>query len=194
MLLAALLLPILAQDPATGGLDELLTATQDRSPAAVVAASDAYEPPEGDAWQAEAEALLAGAGPAGRLALGRLLAQFDAIADEFGFSIRSFHHALEAYKVRDLLIKKEISILKRMGVKLKINKSDVIVLNSKNIKPVSINTEPYPGFPTDLQAQIMVLMTRANGVSKIRENIFEKRFMHVPELNRMGAKIKIFGD
>ena len=77
MLLAALLLPILAQDPATGGLDELLTATQDRSPAAVVAASDAYEPPEGDAWQAEAEALLAGAGPAGRLALGRLLAQFD---------------------------------------------------------------------------------------------------------------------
>ena len=92
------------------------------------------------------------------------------------------------------ILKKEISILKRMGVKLKINKSDVIVLKSKNIKPVSINTEPYPGFPTDLQAQIMVLMTRANGTSKIKENIFEKRFMHVPELNRMGAKIKIFGD
>ena len=81
-----------------------------------------------------------------------------------------------------------------MGVKLQINKNDIIVLNSKNIKPISISTEPYPGFPTDLQAQIMVLMTRANGVSKIRENIFEKRFMHVPELNRMGAKIKIFGD
>ena len=82
--------------------------------------------------------------------------------------------------IQTKILKKEISILKRMGVKLKINKSDVIVLNSKNIKPVSINTEPYPGFPTDLQAQIMVLMTRANGVSKIRENIFEKRFMHVP--------------
>ncbi len=92
------------------------------------------------------------------------------------------------------ILKKEIWILKKMGVKLQINKNDIIVLNSKNIKPISISTEPYPGFPTDLQAQIMVLMTRANGVSKIRENIFEKRFMHVPELNRMGAKIKIFGD
>ncbi len=92
------------------------------------------------------------------------------------------------------ILKKEISILKKMGVKLQINKNDIVVLNSKNIKPISISTEPYPGFPTDLQAQIMVLMTRANGVSKIRENIFEKRFMHVPELNRMGAKIKIFGD
>ena len=77
---------------------------------------------------------------------------------------------------------------------MKVGKNDIIVLNSKNIKPVSIKTEPYPGFPTDLQAQIMVLMTKANGVSKIKENIFEKRFMHVPELNRMGAKIKILGD
>ncbi len=92
------------------------------------------------------------------------------------------------------ILKKEITILKKMGVKIKVSKNDVIVLNSKNIKPVSIKTEPYPGFPTDLQAQIMVLMTKANGVSKIKENIFEKRFMHVPELNRMGAKIKIFGD
>ena len=92
------------------------------------------------------------------------------------------------------ILKKEISTLKRMGVKIKTNKNDIIVLGSKDIKPISINTEPYPGFPTDLQAQIMVLMTRANGVSKIKENIFEKRFMHVPELNRMGAKIKIFGD
>ena len=92
------------------------------------------------------------------------------------------------------ILKKEISILKKMGVKMKIYKNDIVVLNSKNIKPISINTEPYPGFPTDLQAQIMVLMTKANGVSKIKENIFEKRFMHVPELNRMGAKIKISGD
>ena len=92
------------------------------------------------------------------------------------------------------ILKKEISTLKRMGVKIKTNKNDIIVLGSKDIRPTSINTEPYPGFPTDLQAQIMVLMTRANGVSKIKENIFEKRFMHVPELNRMGAKIKIFGD
>ena len=64
----------------------------------------------------------------------------------------------------------------------------------KNIKPTVIKTEPYPGFPTDLQAQITVLMTKAKGISKIKENIFENRFMHVPELNRMGAKIKIFGN
>ncbi len=89
---------------------------------------------------------------------------------------------------------KEISILKKMGVKLKVSKNEIIVFGSKNLKPISIKTEPYPGFPTDLQAQIMVLMTKANGISKIREKIFEKRFMHVPELNRMGAKIKILGD
>ena len=92
------------------------------------------------------------------------------------------------------ILKKEISVLKKMNVKLRVNKNDITILNSKNIKPVSISTQPYPGFPTDLQAQIMVLMTRANGISKIKENIFEKRFMHVPELNRMGAKIKISRD
>ena len=54
-----------------------------------------------------------------------------------------------------------------------------------------MTTEPYPGFPTDLQAQMMVLMTKANGVSTIKESIFENRFMHVPELKRMGAKIDI---
>ena len=62
----------------------------------------------------------------------------------------------------------------------------LIKINNANIK-----TEPYPGFPTDLQAQIMVLMSKALGVSKITENIFENRFMHVPELRRMGAKIII---
>lgn len=92
------------------------------------------------------------------------------------------------------ILKKEISILKKMGVKIKVNKSDLIIFKSNKIKPAYIKTEPYPGFPTDLQAQIMVLMTKANGVSKIKENIFEKRFMHVPELNRMGAKIKISRD
>ncbi len=101
---------------------------------------------------------------------------------------------LKILGIETKILKKEISVLKRMGVKLKINKNDIIVLASKNIKPTSVNTEPYPGFPTDLQAQIMVLMTKANGTSKIKENIFEKRFMHVPELNRMGAKIKTFGD
>ena len=81
-----------------------------------------------------------------------------------------------------------------MGVRFKVSKKEIRILNSKNIKSISIKTEPYPGFPTDLQAQIMVLMTKAKGISKIREKIFENRFMHVPELNRMGAKIKINGN
>ena len=68
------------------------------------------------------------------------------------------------------------------------------VSRSKKIKNINITTEPYPGFPTDLQAQIMVLMTRADGVSTIKEKIFENRFMHVSELKRMGAKIEIKGN
>ena len=89
------------------------------------------------------------------------------------------------------LIKKEIIILKRMGVKMDISKNYIEIYKSKNIKNIYIKTDPYPGFPTDLQAQIMILMTQAKGLSKIKESIFENRFMHVPELKRMGAKIEI---
>ena len=59
---------------------------------------------------------------------------------------------------------------------------------------VDIATAPFPGFPTDLQAQFMALMTRAKGVSRIKETIFENRFMHVQELARLGAHIKLEGD
>ena len=89
------------------------------------------------------------------------------------------------------IVKKEISILKKMGVKMSVGKNFVEVFKSKNFKKIKIKTEPYPGFPTDLQAQIMILMTQAKGRSQIKENIFENRFMHVPELRRMGAKIEI---
>jgi len=61
------------------------------------------------------------------------------------------------------------------------------------VRAVDIDTEPYPGFPTDLQAQFMALMTVAEGTSRISERIFENRFMHVPELKRMGAKIDVHG-
>ncbi len=87
------------------------------------------------------------------------------------------------------IIKTEINILKKMGVKIKTQNEKITVYKSSSIRPINIKTEPYPGFPTDLQAQIMVLMTKADGFSKIKENIFENRFMHVPELKRMGAKI-----
>ena len=93
-------------------------------------------------------------------------------------------------KINPHIIKTEIKILKNMGVKLIIDKNKITVLKSENIKNITLKTEPYPGFPTDLQAQIMVLMTKAKGKSIIKENIFENRFMHVPELRRMGAKIE----
>ena len=102
--------------------------------------------------------------------------------------------SLRILGVDSKILKKELEILRKMGVKFKIKKNEIQILESKNIKPVSIKTEPYPGFPTDLQAQIMVLMIKAKGKSKIQENIFENRFMHVPELNRMGAKIKTSGN
>ena len=65
--------------------------------------------------------------------------------------------------------------------------------NPGPLRPVSIATQPYPGFPTDVQAQFMTLMTQVNGISIITERIFESRFMHVPELERMGAKIELEG-
>ncbi len=66
--------------------------------------------------------------------------------------------------------------------------------NGLGIQPVDISTAPFPGFPTDLQAQFMALMTRAGGSSRITETIFENRFMHVGELSRFGAKIRLDGD
>ena len=66
--------------------------------------------------------------------------------------------------------------------------------NGGPIQPVDVTTEPFPGFPTDLQAQFMGLMTRAQGVSRIRETIFENRFMHVQELARLGAHIHVERD
>lgn len=68
-----------------------------------------------------------------------------------------------------------------------------VVRNGNGIQPVDVVTEPFPGFPTDLQAQFMALMTRSQGVSHITETIFENRFMHVQELARLGAKISLSG-
>jgi len=66
--------------------------------------------------------------------------------------------------------------------------------NGNGIQAVDVTTDPFPGFPTDLQAQFMALMTRASGTSRIRETIFENRFMHVQELARFGAQIRLDGD
>ncbi|NUJ78922.1 UDP-N-acetylglucosamine 1-carboxyvinyltransferase [Methylocystis sp. FS] len=69
-----------------------------------------------------------------------------------------------------------------------------VTRNGAGISPVNVATAPFPAFPTDLQAQFMALMTRAKGVSRITETIFENRFMHVQELARLGARIKLEGD
>ena len=94
-------------------------------------------------------------------------------------------------KIKPKIIDTEIKLLKKMGVKMRIEKNKITIFESGKLKSVNIKTEAYPGFPTDLQAQIMVLMLRASGTSKITESIFENRFMHIPELRRMGAKITI---
>jgi UDP-N-acetylglucosamine 1-carboxyvinyltransferase len=69
-----------------------------------------------------------------------------------------------------------------------------VARNGAAVEPVSVETQPFPGFPTDLQAQLMALVTRAAGTSVIRETIFENRFMHVQELARLGADIQLHGD
>ncbi len=94
-------------------------------------------------------------------------------------------------QIEPRILKSEIEILKKMGAKIISTKNSITIVKSKILKKNNIVTKPYPGFPTDLQAQLMVLMTQANGLSKIKENIFENRFMHVQELKRMGAKIEI---
>ena len=92
------------------------------------------------------------------------------------------------------IISTEINILKKVGAKIIQKKNEIFIQGSKKIKSTNIKTSPYPGFPTDLQAQMMVLLCKANKKSYIREEIFENRFMHVAELNRMGAKILINGN
>ncbi|MDA9598647.1 UDP-N-acetylglucosamine 1-carboxyvinyltransferase [Candidatus Pelagibacter sp.] len=92
------------------------------------------------------------------------------------------------------IIKTEINVLKKIGSKIIIKKKEIQIIGNKKIKSIKIKTAPYPGFPTDLQAQIMVLLCKANKKSTVQENIFENRFMHVAELNRMGAKISTRGN
>ena len=85
-----------------------------------------------------------------------------------------------------------INILKKMGAKCTVRKKYIIVNGKKSfLKPAHIKTGPYPAFPTDLQAQFMSLLAIVNGNSSIQENVFKNRFMHVSELNRLGAIINV---
>ena len=101
---------------------------------------------------------------------------------------------LKIKNINPKLMSTEIRLLQKMGVDIIKKKNYIIASRSKKLKGLNIVTKPYPGFPTDLQAQIMVLMTKAEGISTIKEGIFENRFMHVSELRRMGAQIEIKGN
>jgi UDP-N-acetylglucosamine 1-carboxyvinyltransferase len=88
-----------------------------------------------------------------------------------------------------------IAVLREAGATVEeMNHGLRIARNGHRLRPVAVSTAPFPGFPTDLQAQLMALATRADGTSRITETIFENRFMHVQELARLGAKIRLDGD
>ena len=85
-------------------------------------------------------------------------------------------------------------LMQQAGVEVETHADGVTIMrNGERLKAVDVDTQPFPGFPTDLQAQFMALMTLADGVSVFRENIFENRFMHAPELMRLGADISVKG-
>jgi UDP-N-acetylglucosamine 1-carboxyvinyltransferase len=88
-----------------------------------------------------------------------------------------------------------LSKLEECGVKLELGTDNIRVRSegAASLKAADITTEEYPGFPTDMQAQFMALLTQCQGTSIVTENIFENRFMHVSELNRMGANITVAG-
>ncbi|MFN3868753.1 MAG: UDP-N-acetylglucosamine 1-carboxyvinyltransferase [Hyphomicrobiaceae bacterium] len=93
------------------------------------------------------------------------------------------------------LLERALAILPELGAEVTATPNGVRIRRSNgHIDPISIETQPFPGFPTDLQAQLMALVTTARGTSVIRETIFENRFMHVQELARLGADIKLHGD
>ncbi len=96
---------------------------------------------------------------------------------------------------RPELLQAALDVLVRTGTTVtSTNEGIRVARNGAGIAPVDVSTAPFPEFPTDLQAQLMALMTRASGTSHITETIFENRFMHVSELARFGARIQLDGE
>ena len=93
------------------------------------------------------------------------------------------------------LLESALALLRSSGVEIEETPSGLrVARNGGGLRPVAVDTEPFPGFPTDLQAQLIALMCMAQGTSTVRETIFENRFMHVQELARLGARIDLKGD
>src|SRR6185312_3280195 len=96
---------------------------------------------------------------------------------------------------RPELLQAALDVLKQAGAEITPTNHGIrVARNGSGLNPVDVTTQPFPGFPTDLQAQLMALMSRAKGTSRITETIFENRFMHVQELVRLGARIQLDGD
>ena len=93
------------------------------------------------------------------------------------------------------LLEAVLDVLREAGVEITVTNEGIrVARNGTGLNPVNVETQPFPGFPTDMQAQLMALMSLADGTSDIRETIFENRFMHVQELARLGAEIDLDGD
>ena len=96
---------------------------------------------------------------------------------------------------RPELLQSALDVLAQTGTSVTTTNEGIhIARNGLGLAPVEVTTAPFPGFPTDLQAQLMALMSRAEGTSHITETIFENRFMHVQELARLGARIQLDGE
>jgi UDP-N-acetylglucosamine 1-carboxyvinyltransferase len=113
----------------------------------------------------------------------------------YAFAVAAAGGDVELRGARKSLLETAFSTLEKTGVVITETPTGVrVARNGAGLEPINIETQPFPGFPTDLQAQLMALMTRAEGTSVIRETIFENRFMHVQELARLGADIHLQGD
>ncbi len=96
---------------------------------------------------------------------------------------------------RPELLQSALDVLREAGTEISVNNEGIrVARNGAGLRPVKVSTAPFPGFPTDLQAQLMALMIQAQGCSEITETIFENRFMHVQELARFGARISLNGE
>jgi UDP-N-acetylglucosamine 1-carboxyvinyltransferase len=113
----------------------------------------------------------------------------------YAFAVAAAGGDVELKGARKSLLETAFNTLEKAGVAITETPTGVRVSDGGGaLAPITIETQPFPGFPTDLQAQLMALMTRAKGTSVIRETIFENRFMHVQELARLGADIQLQGD
>jgi UDP-N-acetylglucosamine 1-carboxyvinyltransferase len=113
----------------------------------------------------------------------------------YAFAVAATGGDLVLQGTRAELLDSALETLKRTGASVTPVEDGIrVTRNGAGLEPITVETQPFPGFPTDLQAQLMALTATARGTSVIRETIFENRFMHVQELARLGADIQLQGD